>query len=644
MSPLVYLCDLTHTGQGYGSEMVPLPIGLIKSYADDHLDEARQADIRLFKDPARLDAAFAADGPPLVAAFSNYLWNAQLSSRFAQRIKERHPETLIVFGGPNYPLDEGARGEWYQERPWVDCYLQGEGERPFFEYVRYAVNPWSRDQAFVHIKPSSLEFLDEVPSPYLSGSLDDFLADRRLVPMIETTRGCPFTCTFCVDGAAHPKIRRYSLARVLEEVRYIAARTHSRSIYILDLNFGMYWQDLEFAEGLAKIQEETEYPKFILAGGTGKEHKGRVIEVARKLRGLVQVTASLQSTNPETLQKIKRTGIAPEALAEMALEVADDRHHTAAEFIMGLPGETKESFLRGILGAVDLGFNKIRMHQLVLLSGSEMDTPAQREEHHLQTATRVLQRSFGRYQFLGSETDIAETEEVVVGHAAFSLDDYLYCRAFALTVALFYNEQVFEEIGGFLAHLGRKHSDFLIFLHDYIGAGRGGQGTIVREYSRFVCDAQAEFGNAAGMPALLQGQAGNNLLFNAQGRVFYHLFPDLNRTAFDGLRAFVNDPAWSDYLAELETYVHFKKGWLRDLDRVDDVLFEYFNFAAAERADGFRHLMNPMGRTVLRFKYDQEQVDFWDRQKELFGTDDQGLGKMIARAPMKYGYRKATEV
>ena len=46
-----------------------------------------------------------------------------------------------------------------------------------------------------------IKSLDEIPSPYLTGILDEFF-DGRLVPMIQTNRGCPFSCTFCVDGSA----------------------------------------------------------------------------------------------------------------------------------------------------------------------------------------------------------------------------------------------------------------------------------------------------------------------------------------------------------------------------------------------------------------------------------------------------------
>ena len=125
---LFFLCDLTHTGQVINSDVVPYPLGCIKS----HFLARSQYDVQveLFKYPHRLSEEFRRQSPSLVG-FSNYSWNSDLAYSFAKAIKRTAPDTLIVFGGPNYPLERHRQQQWLSEHPDVDVYLVGEAEEPF---------------------------------------------------------------------------------------------------------------------------------------------------------------------------------------------------------------------------------------------------------------------------------------------------------------------------------------------------------------------------------------------------------------------------------------------------------------------------------------------------------------------------------
>src|SRR5215813_12957914 len=66
--------------------------------------------------------------------------------------------------------------------------------------------------------------VDEIPSPWLTGVQDEFF-DGKLAPLIETNRGCPFTCTFCVQGTSfYTKVHNFPVDRIKEEIHYIAKR------------------------------------------------------------------------------------------------------------------------------------------------------------------------------------------------------------------------------------------------------------------------------------------------------------------------------------------------------------------------------------------------------------------------------------
>ena len=100
--------------------------------------------------------------------------------------------------------------------------------------------------------------MDETPSPYVTGLFDKFLSNPEYMPMIQTNRGCPFSCTFCQEGQAYfNKVRRHSLKFVQEELDYISQRTDPASgLWITDSNWAMYKWDEDIADHLAKLQKK----------------------------------------------------------------------------------------------------------------------------------------------------------------------------------------------------------------------------------------------------------------------------------------------------------------------------------------------------------------------------------------------------
>ena len=113
--------------------------------------------------------------------------------------------------------------------------------------------------------------LDEVPSPYLTGLMDKFF-DDTLIPMIQTTRGCPYTCTFCVSGKLRGKLRAFPEEQVFEEITFLSkiyADRPNYTLHIADENFGIFERDHKFAAHIRdcfKIMDYrpiVEWPAFV---------------------------------------------------------------------------------------------------------------------------------------------------------------------------------------------------------------------------------------------------------------------------------------------------------------------------------------------------------------------------------------------
>lgn len=655
---LIYLANLTHTQHGLTNELTPYALGCLKGYLLTRMD----AEVCLFTDPVELDHALHERTPDIVG-LSYYMWNATLTDRVAERIRRHYPGVLLVQGGPNLPLEREAQKQWLEERPWVDVYLLGEAEATFTQLcqayrdrdqIRHAdINGLlalvdGRLRAAVAQRSDGtddyprMRELGAVPSPYLLGYLDPWLADPRYVPALACTRGCPFTCAYCVSGlSCYSTVCRYPMERVLAEARYIAERYRGQTLYMTDDNFGMFAEDVAFAEGLAQIQQETGWPKWIVVSA-GKNHKERLIQTAQLLDGAFRVGASVQSTDPDVLRAIRRDNLSPKGMVETALALKDATLGPYSEVIMGLPEDTREKHLTSILSLVEWGFEQIRMHQLTLFDGMVLSTQAKRDQYHLRTRWRVLQRSYGAYVFVGEPLYAAETEEVVVASDTFTLEDYRYGRRFALTVALLHNDGAFRELRHLIESEGLRWADFLRYAHDRVET-LPEDHEVRQHYSTFAQETEDELHETREEidaqvsredGALLRGTTiGQNRLYNTVGHLWYHHGPSVVAAVFGWARTFLEDVP-EPWFAELLRYCFLTRGHLSDLDAVDDASLLYdFTHASPK---GLRR------STRFRFAFAPWQKDLFRNQLALYGTTDAGLGKIIARSPMRHTYREAT--
>jgi len=204
----IFFADLTHTGIGINADVFPLGIGFVAAYAFQELGE--QIEVRLFKFPDELNAAIK-ESPPDVLCCSSYAWNARLAYKFAEHVKKISPETITIFGGPDFPLPQDERKEFLAERPAIDFFIKWDGEHALVGLLRWLfsrgmeVNRLKADMVYmpnvcyvnhgqyVEGVNHRVENLMTIPSPYLAGLMDQFF-EYPMMPNIETIRGCPYSC------------------------------------------------------------------------------------------------------------------------------------------------------------------------------------------------------------------------------------------------------------------------------------------------------------------------------------------------------------------------------------------------------------------------------------------------------------------
>ncbi len=456
MRPLrIYLADLTYKTLSLATDAFPLNVGLIAAYASQKF--GGEIDVRLFKYIEDLEDAIL-EQPPEILGMSNYPWNFNLGLEFFQMTRALSPATVCVMGGPNIPLDDGPRTDFILRQSLVDFYAYLEGEEAFAALVGRALELGADRvkmkrapiDGFIH-RASDTEVmkgpmlmrrkeLDEIPSPYLTGYMDKFF-DGVLSPMMETNRGCPFSCTFCHEGnALINKVNFYSLERVKAELEYIAQAVHRAptlvsNLMFADPNFAMYERDYQIVEHIESIQKRYNWPRSIFAS-TGKNRKERIAKSLRRLNGSLSMWMSVQSMDPTVLKEIRRDNINTVEMMALSEVYQELGLPTLSELILGLPGDTYERHVQSLSQVIQAGIDVIDTYTCMLLNGTELNGRASREKHGIRSHFRILPRDFAK---LKNGRVAVEIEEVISATNTMSFQDYQEVRKLHFMVAVVYN-------------------------------------------------------------------------------------------------------------------------------------------------------------------------------------------------------------
>jgi aminoglycoside phosphotransferase (APT) family kinase protein/tRNA A37 methylthiotransferase MiaB len=352
-----------------GAMSMPLASGYLKAAAQTDAGVRAETDIWIYNFSGGdstitvINALLDPTLPDLVG-FSVLGWNYHLFGRVSDAYKQLRPGGWIVWGG-THAANQAQR--IFGMYPSVDIVVNGEGEWVFTEILRaflagrskhdlHAVRGLSfrEHNGGIVTTPSSdrVMLLDAIPSPILSGALP--LVDRggRFLyesALLETNRGCPYTCAFCYwGGAIGQKIRPFSLDRLSEEIDCLA-RLGVERIDLCDANFGMLPADEAFLELCVKARERHGCPTRIVTSWA--KNKGPIFH--RMVRRMKQTgfhsafNLALQSLSEPVLQDMGRRNMKVNEWEQLAVWLRTEGLDTYAELIWGCPGETYETFLDG---------------------------------------------------------------------------------------------------------------------------------------------------------------------------------------------------------------------------------------------------------------------------------------------------------
>lgn len=666
----IFLADLTHVGESLSSNVFPLGVGLLGACLKANLHS--KVEVELFKYPDDLSRRLE-EATPSVVGFSNYSWNCNISYDFARKIKEKYPEVVVIFGGPNYGLTSEEINIFWERYPLIDFYVVKEGEIAMLSLIEklieldFCVDRLKRsdnDLSNCHYRwdgeikkgqeLARIRDLNHISSPYLMGMMDKFF-DGALAPLVHTTRGCPFSCTFCSEGAAY--YNKVAQRTELEkELTYIAKRIDKvPDLFLSDANFGMYKEDQQKAEIIAHIQERYGWPRRLIVS-TGKNRKERILQTADLLQGALSITASLQSTDESILRNIKRSNIATDALTEIAEQSSGLATGTYSEIILGLPGDTVEAHENSLRDVIDAHLGMVRMYQLIMLPQTELNTPESRANHGMRTKYRLMPRSSGRYQIFSDVLHSLEWEEICVANNTLSFEDYLECRQLDLTVELIHNTGLFSILQRFCRHLKLSWFEFIKTFHISRGCHSESLRNIYEEFvreSQFglwddVDDLRRAF-EVDGGSAFETGRSTNEMA-NAKALAVFKYHSALHEAVFKEFSAFVSEkalakPVFDQFLQELEAFNSLRTREILTYDGSYEQTFKFdFGSVLRERGPLDPEMFLLKAPTDFRFYFDNDKVALISEYREQYGTSDDGLTRIVMRAPLNEFYRDAQPI
>jgi len=349
----IILCNLTHDYHVIANNKMPLSVGVIGSYVKEQMPNTN---LKIFKQISLLEKYLTeismGNGKGIIVAFSNFIWNQSLNIEIAKIIKIKFPESIIIFGGPNFSIASEGKEEFLLTQREIDFYIPHEGEYAFYELIKLSENCDFDLNKIKLLKPKQCSYIDknsyietellprikiiDTPSPYKMGLMDSFFG--KFVPLIQFTRGCPFRCSYCTEGGSYWKnVFRKNDDFVEEELDYIAQKCDvNDELHVADSNFGMYAQDEIYASLIAKVKLKYNWPNTILVA-TGKNSKERVIRVSETLDGLIPLSVSVQSTDLTVLKNVKRKNIKTDDIFSVELSNKNSGTGSYADIILTLP-------------------------------------------------------------------------------------------------------------------------------------------------------------------------------------------------------------------------------------------------------------------------------------------------------------------
>ncbi len=343
---------------------------------------------------------------PDILGVSIYIWNRQKSFELIEMLQKQNPELKIVVGGPEVSFDE--------EAPAGCTLIAGEGESKWVEYLGYATQgQLPPGDALERFKTFGAD-LPELIAPYLEEDLPDL---ENRYAYIETSRGCPYLCSFCIS-ALEEKVRYFDEELIRQQLSMLI-EAGVRKFKFVDRTFNLNPKRMKrLVEWLSQF-EDREFHFEVVGDILSEDMLDFLSHVPP---GVFQFEIGIQTLNEDVNARMERRQDNNKLFSAINRLVKEDRIHIHCDLIFGLPGETKQDALTSFEEVLALGPHELQLGFLKFLPGAPI---------------KSLIKEFG-YRYLSTPP------YEVIANRDMSSDDIIFLKHFDEIFDLFYNSKRFQ--------------------------------------------------------------------------------------------------------------------------------------------------------------------------------------------------------
>jgi len=349
-----------------------LALPCLQTYCRDDCGPMAIREFTVHEPKEKVLAALLA-GDPDVMAFSVYLWNRRESLELADALAVARPGLRVVVGGPEVSFDGP---ELFDRHPGVAALVRGEGELPLKELL----SAWSqgevpRDVPRLTVRDGDrlvqgpdgppLDDLDLIPSPFQAGLVDP---GRGGLVYYETSRGCPYTCAFCLS-ALDGEVRSFSSARIRDDLDWLMGHNIPQ-VKLVDRTFN--YDAGRAREIWSYILQRNRSTRFHFEIGAHLFDSDSLALLEKVPPRMFQFEIGVQSTLPETLSAVDRRASLDRLEENVRRLRTNGNIHLHLDLIAGLPGESYRAFLGSIDRVASLAPHHLQVEPVKLLPGSPL--------------------------------------------------------------------------------------------------------------------------------------------------------------------------------------------------------------------------------------------------------------------------------
>ncbi|TNJ54945.1 B12-binding domain-containing radical SAM protein [Paenibacillus hemerocallicola] len=348
-----------------------LALRYLKSFCGDEF-EVDMAEYTI-KDPVMNIVSDLFRRNPDVIGFSCYIWNIEETIRVVSMLKKIKPELQIVLGGPEVSYDTDY---WMKRIPEVDFIVMGEGEETFLHLLRELSGARKYHFVFgaayrngtgdVCINPGRPKLaLDDIPSPHRFA--EDVPALPNRVVYFETSRGCPFSCQFCLSSI-EVGVRYFDMERTKADLLYLI-ESGAKLIKFVDRTFNIKREyAMEIFRFLIDNHRGCVFQFEITADIMRPEVLDYLAEHAPA--GVFRFEIGVQSTNDATNELVKRRQNFAKLTRTVTKVKESGKIDQHLDLIAGLPEEDYDSFRKTFNDVFALGPEELQLGFLKMLRGT----------------------------------------------------------------------------------------------------------------------------------------------------------------------------------------------------------------------------------------------------------------------------------